>query len=232
MNGFYAIAIDGPSGAGKSTQARRLAAAFNFIYVDTGAIYRTLGLACVRAGIDRHNVAAVMEQLRAIDISIAYNEAGEQRMYLNGEDVSRKIRQPEISLAASDVSSIAEVRAFLLEMQRRFARENHVVMDGRDIGTVVLPDAELKIFLTASPESRARRRLLDLKEKGIEESFEKVLDDIILRDEQDTKRAAAPLKQAEDAVLVDSSELGFDETFAVLCDIVVQRFALDQEDLA
>lgn len=232
MNGFYAIAIDGPSGAGKSTQARRLAAAFNFIYVDTGAIYRTLGLACVRAGIDRHNVAAVMEQLRAIDISIAYNEAGEQRMYLNGEDVSRKIRQPEISLAASDVSSIAEVRAFLLEMQRRFARENHVVMDGRDIGTVVLPDAELKIFLTASPESRARRRLLDLKEKGIEESFEKVLDDIILRDEQDTKRAAAPLKQAEDAVLVDSSELGFDETFAVLCDIVVQRFALDQEDRA
>ena len=232
MNGFYAIAIDGPSGAGKSTQARRLAAAFNFIYVDTGAIYRTLGLACVRAGIDRHNVAAVMEQLRAIDISIAYNEAGEQRMYLNGEDVSRKIRQPEISLAASDVSSIAEVRAFLLEMQRRFARENHVVMDGRDIGTVVLPDAELKIFLTASPESRARRRLLDLKEKGIEESFEKVLEDIILRDEQDTKRAAAPLKQAEDAVLVDSSELGFDETFAVLCDIVVQRFALDQEDRA
>lgn len=232
MNGFYAIAIDGPSGAGKSTQARRLAAAFNFIYVDTGAIYRTLGLACVRAGIDRHNVAAVMEQLRAIDISIAYNEAGEQRMYLDGEDVSREIRQPEISLAASDVSSIAEVRAFLLEMQRRFARENHVVMDGRDIGTVVLPDAELKIFLTASPESRARRRLLDLKEKGIEESFEKVLEDIILRDEQDTKRAAAPLKQAEDAVLVDSSELGFDETFAVLCDIVVQRFALDQEDRA
>ena len=232
MNGFYAIAIDGPSGAGKSTQARRLAAAFNFIYVDTGAIYRTLGLACVRAGIDRHNVAAVMEQLRSIDISIAYNEAGEQRMYLNGEDVSREIRQPEISLAASDVSSIAEVRAFLLEMQRRFARENHVVMDGRDIGTVVLPDAELKIFLTASPESRARRRLLDLKEKGIEESFEKVLEDIILRDEQDTKRAAAPLKQAEDAVLVDSSELGFDETFAVLCDIVVQRFALDQEDRA
>ncbi len=232
MNGFYAIAIDGPSGAGKSTQARRLAAAFNFIYVDTGAIYRTLGLACVRAGIDRHNVAAVMEQLRAIDISIAYNEAGEQRMYLNGEDVSREIRQPEISLAASDVSSIAEVRAFLLEMQRRFARENHVVMDGRDIGTVVLPDAELKIFLTASPESRARRRLLDLKEKGIEESFEKVLEEIILRDEQDTKRAAAPLKQAEDAVLVDSSELGFDETFAVLCDIVVQRFALDQEDRA
>ena len=232
MNGFYAIAIDGPSGAGKSTQARRLAAAFNFIYVDTGAIYRTLGLACVRAGIDRHNVAAVMEQLRAIDISIAYNEAGEQRMYLDGEDVSREIRQPEISLAASDVSSIAEVRAFLLEMQRRFARENHVVMDGRDIGTVVLPDAELKIFLTASPESRARRRLLDLKEKGIEESFEKVLEDIILRDEQDTKRAAAPLKQAEDAVLVDSSGLGFDETFAVLCDIVVQRFALDQEDRA
>ena len=229
MNGFYAIAIDGPSGAGKSTQARRLAAAFNFIYVDTGAIYRTLGLACFRAGIDRHNVAAVMDLLRSIDISIAYNEAGEQRMVLNGEDVSREIRQPEISLAASDVSAMAEVRAFLLEMQRRFARENHVVMDGRDIGTVVLPDAELKIFLTASPESRARRRLLDLKEKGIEVSFEKVLEEINLRDEQDSKRAAAPLKQAEDAVLVDSSDLGFDETFAVLCDIVVQRFTLKEE---
>ena len=229
MNGFYAIAIDGPSGAGKSTQARRLAAAFNFIYVDTGAIYRTLGLACFRAGIDRHNVAAVMDLLRSIDISIAYNEAGEQRMVLNGEDVSREIRQPEISLAASDVSAMAEVRAFLLEMQRRFARENHVVMDGRDIGTVVLPDAELKIFLTASPESRARRRLLDLKEKGIKVSFEKVLEEINLRDEQDSKRAAAPLKQAEDAVLVDSSDLGFDETFAVLCDIVVQRFTLKEE---
>lgn len=232
MNGFYAIAIDGPSGAGKSTQARRLAAAFNFIYVDTGAIYRTLGLACCRSGIDRHEVQAVMETLNAIDISIAYNEAGEQRMILNGEDVSKAIRQPEISLAASDVSAIPEVRAFLLEMQRKFARENHVVMDGRDIGTVVLPDAELKIFLTASPEARARRRVNDLREKGMEESFEKVLEEINLRDEQDTKRAAAPLKQADDAVLVDSSDLGFDETFAVLCDIVVQRFALKQEEQA
>lgn len=232
MNGFFAIAIDGPSGAGKSTQAKRLAAAFNFIYVDTGAIYRTLGLACYRAGIDRHDVKAVMDQLSAIDISIAYNEAGEQRMYLNGEDVSGEIRLPEISLAASDVSAIPEVRAFLLEMQRKFARENHVVMDGRDIGTVVLPDAELKIFLTASPEARARRRLNDLREKGIEESFEQVLEAINLRDEQDTKRAAAPLKMAEDAVLVDSSDIGFEETFALLCEIVVKRFAIQREEEA
>ena len=232
MNGYYAIAIDGPSGAGKSTQAKRLASAFHFIYVDTGAIYRTLGLACFRAGIDRRNPNAVMEKLSSIDIRIAYNEAGEQRMLLDGEDVSGEIRLPEISRAASDVSAIPEVRAFLLEMQRKFARENNVIMDGRDIGTVVLPDAELKIFLTASPEARARRRLLDLKEKGIEESFEKVLEGINLRDEQDSKRAAAPLKKAEDAILVDSSDIGFDETFALLCEIVVQHFAIEPEDKA
>ncbi len=230
MNGYYAIAIDGPSGAGKSTQAKRLAAAFGFIYVDTGAIYRTLGLACFNAGIDRHDVAAVMGQLSSISISIAYNSDGEQCMYLNGDDVSGEIRRPEISIAASDVSAIPEVRSFLLEMQREFARKHHVVMDGRDIGTVVLPQAELKIFLTASPEARARRRLAELQEKGIRESYESVLEGINHRDEQDSKRAAAPLKKADDAVLVDSSDLSFDETYAVLCDIVVQRLAINQED--
>ena len=230
MNGYNAIAIDGPSGAGKSTQARRLAKEFSFIYVDTGAIYRTLGLACQRAGTDRKDAAAVMELLKTLDIDIRYNPEGEQRMFLNGEDVSGKIRQPEISICASDVSALPEVRAFLLEMQRKFARENNVVMDGRDIGTVVLPNAELKIFLTASPEARAARRLLDLKAKGIEESFDKVLQDINYRDEQDTRRAAAPLKMAEDAVLVDSSDIDFEETFAVLCDLVIRTLSVSRED--
>ena len=230
MNGYNAIAIDGPSGAGKSTQARRLVKEFSFIYVDTGAIYRTLGLACHRAGTDRKDAAAVMELLKTLDIDIRYNPEGEQRMFLNGEDVSGKIRQPEISICASDVSALPEVRAFLLEMQRKFARENNVVMDGRDIGTVVLPDAELKIFLTASPEARAARRLLDLKAKGIEESFDQVLQDINYRDEQDTRRAAAPLKMAEDAVLVDSSDIDFEETFAVLCDLVIRTLSVSRED--
>ena len=229
MNGFFAIAIDGPSGAGKSTQARRLADAFHFIYVDTGAIYRTLALACVRAGIDRHDSTAVMKRLAGSKISIAYSETGEQQMLLDGEDVSREIRQPEVSMAASEVSAIPEVRAYLLEMQRQFARENNVVMDGRDIGTVVLPDAELKIFLTASPEARARRRLIDQRQKGIEESYEKVLEDIKHRDEQDSSRAAAPLKRAEDAILVDSSDIDFEQTFALLCEIVVQRLTANAE---
>lgn len=229
MNGFYSIAIDGPSGAGKSTQARRLAEAFNFIYVDTGAIYRTLGLACLRAGIDRKDVDAVMELLRGLDIDIRYNDSGEQCMMLNGEDVSREIRLPEISICASDVSSLAEVRSFLLEMQRKFARENNVIMDGRDIGTVVLPDAELKIFLTASPEARAERRLKELRQKGQDVDFDEVLKDINYRDEQDSNRAAAPLRQADDAVLVDTSDIDFEQTFALLCEIVIDRFALAPE---
>lgn len=229
MNGYYAIAIDGPSGAGKSTMARNLAAAFNFIYVDTGAIYRTLGLACRRAGVDRKDVDAVMAVLEGLAISIRYNDAGEQRMFLNGEDVSREIRLPEISLCASDVSAHQRVRSYLLEMQRRFARENSVVMDGRDIGTVVLPDAELKIFLTASPEARARRRFNELREKGEDVRLEDVLADIIRRDEQDTSRAAAPLKKAEDAVVLDSSDLNAEETFALLCEIVINRLALSPE---
>ena len=232
MNGFYAVAIDGPSGSGKSTMARRLARAFNFIYVDTGAIYRTLGLACYRAGIERRDAKAVMKILSGLDIQIRYNEAGEQCMLLNGEDVSKEIRLPEISLCASDVSSHQEVRSFLLEMQRRFARENNVIMDGRDIGTVVLPDADLKIYLTASPEARARRRLAELKEKGENVSFEEVLHDMIIRDEQDSNRAAAPLRKAEDAVELDSSDLSAEETFGRLCEIVINRLAVTPEEKA
>lgn len=232
MNGHYAIAIDGPSGAGKSTMARQLAKNFGFIYVDTGAIYRTLGLACYRAGIDRKDVKAVMALLPTLEIKIQYNEAGEQCMILNGEDVSRDIRLPEISVCASDVSAHQEVRSFLLDMQRRFARENNVIMDGRDIGTVVLPDAELKIFLTASPEARARRRHKELLAKGEDVSFEEVLRDMKYRDEQDSTRAAAPLKKAEDAVEVDSSDLNFEETIGLLSELVIRRFALEPEEKA
>ena len=166
MNGHYAIAIDGPSGAGKSTLARDCAAAFGFLYVDTGAIYRTVGLAAYRRDLDRRDESAVAALLPELDIRMSYNAEGEQRMFLNGEDVSEAIRAPEISICASDVSALPAVRAFLLEMQRRMARENSVIMDGRDIGTVVLPEAELKIFLTASAEARAERRVKQLEEKG------------------------------------------------------------------
>ena len=216
MNGHYAIAIDGPSGAGKSTLARRAAAEFGFLYVDTGAIYRTVGLAAHRDGIDCHDESAVSAILPQLDIRMGYNEAGEQRMYLNGEDVSEAIRAPEISICASDVSSLPAVRAFLLEMQRKTARENNVLMDGRDIGTVVLPDAELKIYLTASAKARAERRLKELLAKGVETSFEDVLRDIEYRDYQDTHRATAPLRQAEDAVLLDTSDIGLEESCELL----------------
>lgn len=223
----FSIAIDGPSGAGKSSLARRCAKAFGFIYVDTGAIYRTVGLAAYRAGVDRKDAAAIEKLLPSLEIEMKYNEAGEQRMILNGEDVSEKIREPHISICASDVSSLKEVRAFLMEMQRKMARENHVIMDGRDIGTVVLPDAQLKIFLTASPAARAERRLLELKAKGMETNFEEVLKDIEYRDLQDSSREAAPLKAAEDAVLVDTSDIGFDESFELLSELISSRLGVE-----
>ncbi len=230
MNGYYAIAIDGPGGAGKSSMARRLAAAFSFLYVDTGAIYRTLSLACIRAGLDRKNADAVMGLLSGLEISIRYNAAGEQCMFLNGEDVSDGIRQPDVSLAASEVSSHASVRACLLEMQRRFARESNVIMDGRDIGTVVLPDADLKIFLTASLEARSRRRLAELLAKGEHVSLERVMEDMRKRDEQDISRSAAPLKKADDAVVVDTSELNADESFELLSSLIIDRLSGSPEE--
>ena len=229
MNGFFSIAIDGPSGAGKSSLARKLAEAFRFIYVDTGAIYRTVGLAAYRAGIDRKDEQAVKSLLPKIKIELGYNEAGEQRMYLDGEDVSAEIRRPEISICASDVSSLPAVRAYLLEMQREIARRNNVIMDGRDIGTVVLPEAELKIFLTADSRARAQRRLLELKAKGIEADFEDVLRDIEYRDRQDSSRAAAPLRAAEDALVVDTSEIDFEQSFRLLAELVVTRLAPERD---
>ena len=226
MNGHYAIAIDGPSGAGKSTLARRAAKEFGFLYVDTGAIYRTVGLAAHRRGVDCHDEAAVSALLPELTITMGYNDAGEQRMYLNGEDVSAAIRAPEISICASDVSSLGAVRAFLLEMQRRTARENSVIMDGRDIGTVVLPEAELKIYLTASAEARAERRLKELEAKGVQTSFEEVLRDIEYRDFQDSHREVAPLRRAEDAVLLDTSEIGLEESVELLCGTIREKLGI------
>lgn len=230
MNGHYSVAIDGPSGAGKSSLARRCAAALGFVYADTGAIYRTVGVAVERAGVDRRSESAVAAILPGLDIRVGYDKAGEQKMYLNGEDVSTQIRRPEVSIYASDVSALPAVRAFLLDMQRQMAREHDIIMDGRDIGTVVLPEAEVKIFLTASPKARAERRLLQLREKGIEESFEKVLEDIQYRDKQDSGRTAAPLKAAEDAVTLDTSDIDFEESFARLCRIICGKLGLSMPE--
>ncbi len=229
MNGHVSIAIDGPSGAGKSSLARRCAERFGFLYVDTGAIYRTVGLAAYRLGIDRRDAQAVAAMLPTLDIQMAYNAEGEQRMYLNGEDVSAAIRLPEISICASDVSALPAVRAYLMEMQRKMAREHNVIMDGRDIGTVVLPDAELKIFLTASAEARAERRMKELAAKGVQADYDEVLRDIQYRDEQDSHRAAAPLKAAEDAVLVDTTSLDFAGSEALLCKLIREKLGVEEK---
>ena len=220
---YRSIAIDGPSGAGKSTLARRAAQKFGFIYVDTGAIYRTVGLAAQLAGVDSKDEPGVAALLPGLDIDLRYDAAGVQRMYLNGRDVSRDIRTPQSSIYASDVSAMPPVRAFLLDMQRDMARRHDVIMDGRDIGTVVLPDADLKIFLTASPETRGRRRFAELKEKGQDISLEEVLRDMAERDKNDSMRAAAPLRAAEDAVLVDTSELTLAESIDAVAELVQRR---------
>jgi cytidylate kinase len=220
------VAIDGPSGAGKSTLARRAAQELSFLYVDTGAIYRTVGLAAFRAGVDPQDGPGVAALLPGLQIEMGYDDAGVQRMVLNGEDVSEAIRRPEISMYASHVSAIGAVRDFLLEMQRSLARKNSVIMDGRDIGTVVLPDAGLKIFLTASAAERARRRLLELQQKGVETDFDEVLREIIQRDENDMHRAIAPLRRADDAVELDTTELDFDQSAAALISLIRGRFGL------
>ena len=226
MSKTYSIAIDGPSAAGKSSLAKRCAAAFGFIYVDTGAIYRTVGLAALQNDIDRKDTGEIEKLLPTLSVEIAYNDKGEQRMILNGSDVSHEIRLPEISICASDVSSLPSVRKYLLDMQRSFAEKYNVIMDGRDIGTVVLPSADLKVFLTASAEARAMRRWKELQEKGIVSDFDDVLKDIQYRDHQDSSRASAPLKQAEDAILLDTTDLTFDESFAALSQIIIEKLCL------
>ncbi|MCI2046530.1 MAG: (d)CMP kinase [Faecalibacterium sp.] len=212
---MISVAIDGPSGAGKSTLAKRLAKELGYIYVDTGAMFRAVGLFALRAGKNPKDAAAVAALLPQITLRLESIE-GAQHIYLNGEDVSETIRREEVGMAASGVATIPAVRAFLLESQRAMAKSQNVLMDGRDIGTVVLPDATVKIFLTASPEARAERRLKELCQKGQPAAYETVLADIRRRDDQDMHRAAAPLKQAPDAVLVDTSKLDFDESFALL----------------
>ena len=200
-----AIAIDGPAGAGKSTIARYAAKELGFIYVDTGALYRAIGLAAQRRGYAADDRSAIIPMLSQIKVELAFNDAHEQIVLLDGEDVSGLIRTPGISMMASAVSAIPEVRAFLLELQRDMARRNNVIMDGRDIGTVVLPDAQIKIFLSASPECRARRRYDELIEKGMDVTYEDILKDVVARDYADSHREIAPLKPADDAVMVDTS---------------------------
>ena len=217
------IAIDGPSGAGKSTLARSMASKLGYLYVDTGAIYRTIGVYVLRSGIDPKDEAAVTAVLPNIHVNLSYGEDGLQHMFLNGEDVTTAIRLPEISMYASAVSAHPTVRTFLLEMQRQLARENNVIMDGRDIGTVVLPDADVKVFLTATAQERARRRALELEQRGTPEPYEKVLKDIEERDWNDSHRATAPLRQAEDAVLLDTTELDFAQSEQMMLNIIKER---------
>ena len=220
---MISIAIDGPSGAGKSTISRKAAEIFGFIYVDTGAIYRTIGLASKIRGISLDDKAAVMEMLPKLNIELKYNESGEQHMYLDGKDVSRDIRLPEVSMLASKVSAIPEVRTFLVDMQRDMAKKYDVIMDGRDIGTVILPDADLKIFLTADVNDRAQRRYEELRTKGMIKPFDEVLAEMKQRDEQDTLRAAAPLKAAEDAVMLDTSGNTLEQSIAEVCCLIADR---------
>ena len=220
---MISIAIDGPSGAGKSTISRKAAEIFGFIYVDTGAIYRTIGLASKIRGVSLDDKAAVMEMLPKLNIELKYNEAGEQHMYLDGKDVSRDIRLPEVSMLASKVSAIPEVRTFLVDMQRDMAKKYDVIMDGRDIGTVILPDADLKIFLTADVNDRAQRRYEELRTKGMIKPFDEVLAEMKQRDEQDTLRAAAPLKAAEDAVMLDTSGNTLEQSIAEVCRLIADR---------
>ena len=220
---MISIAIDGPSGAGKSTLARSISAKLAYLYVDTGALYRTIGYHVFTKGIDPKNEEAVAAVLPDIQVEMAYGDDGLQHMLLNGLDVTTEIRLPEISMYASAVSAHPPVRAFLLEMQRDLARKNNVIMDGRDIGTVVLPDAQVKVFLTATPEARATRRALELEQRGTPEPFEKVLADIQKRDWDDSHRPTAPLKQADDAVLLDTTELNFQESEAALMEIIKEK---------
>jgi len=217
---MFKVAIDGPSGAGKSTIARRAAGELGFVYIDTGAMYRTAALACLRKEINiSENPEKAIKIVNNISIDIDYID-GEQRIFLNGEDVSEKIRTPEVSMGASSVSAIGEVRKKLVSLQRELAGTKNVIMDGRDIGTSVLPDADVKIFLTASAEIRATRRYKELLEKGITTEYNEVLTDIINRDKQDSTREVSPLRQAEDAVLADTSDLTFDESLALVLDII------------
>ena len=217
------IAIDGPSGAGKSTLAKRLAQELGFVYVDTGAIYRTVGLAARRRGVDPADGEAVAAMLPRVSVDMGYGEDGLQHMYLDGEDVTQAIRENEISACASKAAALPAVRDFLLEMQRSAAREHDVIMDGRDIGTVVLPHADVKIYLTAKAEARAERRYKELLERGQRADLEQVLREVVERDRRDESRETAPLRRAEDAALADTTGLDLEGSFRLLLGIIRER---------
>lgn len=219
---MYAIAIDGPAGAGKSTIARRVAAQLGYIYVDTGALYRTIGLAATRSNTDLSDDNSLNALLSGISVELKFID-GVQHVFLNGEDVSEEIRTPSASMMASKVSAIGAVRAYLLDLQRDLAKKNNVIMDGRDIGTVVLPDAQIKIFLTASAQVRAERRCKELLEKGMEVKYEDVLNDIIERDYNDSHREIAPLKPADDSVIADTSDDTLEEAIDRLLQIIRRK---------
>jgi len=214
------VALDGPAGAGKSTLAKKVAKHFGIIYVDTGALYRCIGLYTLRNNVTSTDEDAVCALLPEIELEMIYDKNSTQRMLLCGEDVTDEIRMPEVSTLASNVSAIPQVRTFLLAMQREMAVKYDVIMDGRDIGTVVLPNAGLKIFITADAEARAQRRYLELKGKGVTSTYDSVLHDMILRDKNDTERTASPLKAADDAVILDTTELDFEQSFEALCRLV------------
>lgn len=215
----YAIAIDGPSGAGKSTIAKRVAKKLSFIYVDTGAMYRAMALYFLRREIDAKDEKKIAEACEHINVTIAYQE-GEQQVLLNGENVNAFIRTEEVSMMTSNTSKYPAVREKLLYLQRELAAANNVIMDGRDIGTCVLPDAELKIYLTASASERAKRRYLEQKERGVESDLAQIERDIIARDEQDMNREIAPLKQAEDAIYLDTSDMTIEEVVTKIVSLV------------
>ncbi len=217
------VAIDGPAGAGKSTISRKAAAELGYIYIDTGALYRTVGLNALRLGIDIQNDDAVISSLTDdLKVELKFID-GEQRMFLNDEDVSTAIRTPEASMAASRVSAVPKVRQYLFDLQKNLAKSNNCIMDGRDIGTVVLPDADVKIFLTASPEARAQRRYKELLEKGMEASYDDVLADMIKRDYDDSHRAIAPLKQADDAILCDTSDINLQQSIDLIINTIKEN---------
>ena len=216
---IYSVALDGPGGAGKSTIAKQVAKQRGIVYVDTGAMYRSIALYMLKHNIDIHNEEAVKAQLPNIDIQLTYKD-GTQCIILCGEDVSKEIRTPEVSMSASVTSAYKSVRAFLLDTQRNVAKKQSVIMDGRDIGTVVLPDAQVKIFLSADSKVRAERRYKELMEKGETITFEEVLEDIEKRDYRDIHRQESPLRQAEDAVLLDTSYLTFDESVKAVLDLI------------
>ena len=218
-----AIALDGPAGAGKSSIAKRAAKALDFIYVDTGALYRTIGLAATRKGVEPKPSPEVEKLLSEITVDLTFNDKGEQIVLLDGEDVSGLIRTPEASMMASKISAVPSVRAYLLDLQRNMARSHNVIMDGRDIGTVVLPDAKVKIFLTASPEARAQRRYKELCEKGMDVKYEDILNDVITRDYNDSHRETAPLKPAEGCVTVDTTELDFEQSVEKIISVIKEN---------